>query len=439
MISPPADEPAHDWLDDAWLALPDRYVDVLARRLNGEKYAIIGEVMGLSRQRVNQLQQKAETALLEAQRRHAPDLPQQLAAALGDNPAVPDDRLAPLLATRAVNAREVLFRRLGIARPRTWSGDLIGYWTCRPAALDSRLRQLVRLAPMSNTEAQTAAKEFGLSELFPVRTLLEQPESRLVHHSLGWIRAARTGRDLAYLWLRDQGEPRAIADIAQVTGTSEHAIRETLRRDGDFAQVRPEGTWALADWRLPGADNRYSSAVDVVVEVLRELGPLDYEQLKSESQQRYPVSSWRITQCLSSHLIGLNADGLYDLAEHGAVPIEDSEPKRPATIQVHGEAVGIEITVDSDLLRGSGIGVSRWLTWYLGLRTAPTIRYFTLTDFPGEVSVKRATSSSQLSSLRSAAQSMDLVEGCKMALILNLNTETASIRHICLTESCPAR
>ena len=151
-----------------------------------------------------------------------------------------------------------------------------------------------------------------------------------------------------------------------------------MRRDDAFAQVRPEGTWALADWRVPGSDNRYTTAVDVVVEVLREIGPLDYEHLRDECQQRYPVSEWRITQCLSSNLIGINGEGLYDLAERGATPIEDSEPKKPRNIEASGNVVGIELTVDSELLRGSGIPVHRWLTWYLKLRTAPSTRHFDL-------------------------------------------------------------
>ena len=256
---------------------------------------------------------------------------------------------------------------------------------------------------------------------------------------IGWIRRARAGRDLAYLWLREQGEPRAATDIAAITGTSEHAIRETMRRDDDFAQVRPEGTWALADWRLPGANNRYSSAVDVVVEVLQEQGALDLEQLRTETQRRYPVSSWRITQCLSSDLIGLTSSGLYDLVERGAIPIEDSEPKQPKSIQVRGNVVGIELNVDREMLRGSGIGVSRWLTWYLGLRTAPSTKYFAFVDQPGDLTVKRASSSSQLSSLRTIVQEMDLADGCKVAVVLNLQVASAAVRHTCSDGACPAQ
>jgi Sigma-70, region 4 len=427
------------WLADAWQSLPDRSETVLVCRLAGETLAHIGETLQLTRERVRQLQGIAERALLNAQLRHAPGLPEQLNAILGDRLAVPDEEIAHLIMTRVPPARSALLRALGIARPRTWSGDLHGWWTRHPAFLDSRLRRLSALAPMSEDEAQSAAAELDLPNDLPLSELLESPYSKLVHHQIGWIRAARVGRDLAYLWLRGEGEPRPVSDIAKITGTSEHAIRETMRRDDAFAQVRPEGTWALADWRVSRADNRYANAVEVVVEVLRDLGPLNYQQLRAESQQRYPVTPWRITQCLSSHMIGLTEDGLYDLAERGAQPIEDAEPKQPNTIKTQGQVVGVELDVDSEMLRGSGINVSRWLTWYLGLRTAPSSRYFTLAETRDELTVRRATSASQLSSLRLAVQRMDLVEGCKIALLLHLDNDTADLRHMCPAEFCPAR
>jgi hypothetical protein len=295
---------------------------------------------------------------------------------------------------------------------------------------------MAALAPMTHEEADQAAGDLGVANL-PWATMLDHRKSGVTRHERGWIRTARSGRDVAFLWLRHQGEPRTAAEIATVTGTSEHGIRETMRRDEAFAQVRPEGTWALADWRVDGSDDRYTNAVDVVVEVLRELGPQDYEHLRAESQRRYPVSSWRISQCLSSSLIGLNHAGLYDLTERGATPIEDSEPKKPRHIEARGSVVGVELTVDSELLRGSGLPVHRWLTWYLGLRTAPSARHFELVD-GGAISVKRQTSNSQISSLRALAQREGLACGCKLTLLLRTDLNTATYRHTCRPGSCPA-
>lgn len=428
-----------DWLSDAWESLPDRWGEVIRRRLDGETHGRIGDTYDLTRERIRQIQVKAERTLVNDQELFAPALPETIKTILMNKMAVPDAELDALLPTRATTARESLFRQLGAVRPRTWSGDLPGSWTRHPGALDIALRKLGNLAPMTDEERLQATVEIGIPDHVPVFDLLQAPGSKLTRHALGWIRTSRWGRDVAYLWLRDQGEPRSVSDVARATGnTSEHAIRETMRRDKDFAQVRPEGTWALADWHLPGADNRYTSAVDVVVEVLREQGPLNYDALCAESQRRYPVSSWRITQCLSSDLVGLNADGLYDLAERGATPIEDPEPKRPRTIQAQGNVVGIELNVDDEMLRGSGLQVSRWLTWRLGLRTAPSAKHFALDGDFGTMTVKRMTSSSQISSLRTVALSMGLVDGCKLVVLMHLGTESATVRHICQDGLCPA-
>ncbi len=425
------------WLDEAWHALSERSQGILSRRLHGDVLEAIGGDVGITRERVRQLQEEAENELLEAQRRHDPGLPHLLLTILGDRAAVPDAEIAQLPRSSINTARAILLRKLGVVTPGTWAGGLPGYWTRKPYDLAARLRQLAALAPMSSSETETAADDLGIPVGLPIEQLLLSPGSKLTNHRLGWIRVGRVGRDLAYLWLRDQGEPREVSEIATITGTSDHAIRETMRRDDDFAQVRPEGTWALKDWHLPGSDNHYSNAVDVVVDVLRELGALDFDQLRTESQNRYPVTAWRITQCLSSDRVGLMPDGRYNLTERGAVPIEDPEPEKPPTIQSHGNVVGIQLTVDHDVLRGSGIGVSRWLTWHLGLRTAPSTRHFTLGEGQlGEVTVKRSTSTSQLSSLRTAVLAMNLVEGCTIAVLLRTDNDTASIHHTC--DHCPA-
>ncbi|PZS27968.1 MAG: hypothetical protein DLM61_15680, partial [Pseudonocardiales bacterium] len=190
----PSNEPlgGSDWLDDAWQAMPDRWDTIVDRRLAGDTLDRIAEAFDLTRERIRQLQQKAEAALVDAQRHNAPDLPQQITEALADHAAVPEDQLAELLPSRASTARQALFRQLGASRPRTWSGDLPGHWTHRPAALDTLLRKLVALAPMTDAETQQAIQDIGLPAHVRIEDLLRNPESRLTHHRLGWIRTART-------------------------------------------------------------------------------------------------------------------------------------------------------------------------------------------------------------------------------------------------------
>ncbi|MDR6437041.1 hypothetical protein J2790_002184 [Paenarthrobacter nicotinovorans] len=427
-----------NWLDAAWESLSERNREILTWRARRETLNAIGTEFGLTRERIRQIESQGAKLLVRAQEIFDPNLPIKILEYLGDQSAVPDDVIAALLGTRAPAAATILLKQLGVQPPVVRSGPLIGYWSANPKALDAQLKALTERFPLSNEEFGQTAHALNIPPAAPLGVILEK-DYRAELTELGWVRANRGARDRAYLWLRQQGEPRTVLEIANVAGASEHATRETMRRDEAFAQVRPEGTWALTDWRVQGADQRYANAVDVLVEVLRDLGPLDYAELRAEIQKRYPVGEWRVAQCLSSNLIGRNAAGLYDLAERGAEPIEDAEPQRPKHIQASGNVVGVEVPVTHDVLRGSGIPVNRWLTWYLGLRTAPSTRYFALGNGDDELSVRRMTSNSQLSSLRAQALSLGVAEGCTLVLLLRLDSNTASLRHACTPELCPAR
>jgi hypothetical protein len=255
----------------------------------------------------------------------------------------------------------------------------------------------------------------------------------------GWVRASSEGRDATFLWLTDTAEARPIAEISESLGFGEHALREALRRDTRFTQLRPEGTWALTDWKTAKTTRNYDNAEQAVVEVLRDLGPLTLAQLTAETIKRYPVSTWRIAQCVSSSNVGRTPLGLYDLAERGALPIEESEPRRPDNVVESGNIIGLRLPVSYDLLRGSGLAVNRWLTWRLGLRQAPSSKRFTLVELDGEIVVRRTTSTSSISTLRSAVASLGLVEGCQVAVLLRLNSATADVRHACSPGNCPTR
>ena len=424
-----------DWLEVRWSHLNENARTVMTRRSTGDTLEATGIAIGVTRERARQIQKTTEKTLAAAA--HFNGLSAQLETMFAGEPAVAASTVDSALPPADPAAQDVLLFSLGFRHPQSWDGDLTSWWTNDKASLGRLLETVCDLAPLSHDDFAAALNEMGLSYEPPVSTLLESDNSKLVRSQLGWHRRSRSARDLAYLYLQQEGAARTVTEVAAVTGTSEHAIRETMRREDAFAQVRPEGTWALADWRLPGSQNRYSNAEETVVEVVRELGPISLPELRHEVTQRYPVSPWRITQCLSSAMIGLTDDGRYDLAERGAKPIEDSEPKRPSTIQAQGHIVGVQLPVNHDVLRGSGIPVNRWLTWHLGLRIVPSIRTFTL-NTGGEVTIKRASSNAQVSSLRTAIQSLDVVEGCKIALVLNTQTDVAKIRHICPEISCPA-
>ena len=432
-------DPITDPVIAAWETLTPRDRTVLELRLSGTTLDQVGAAIGVTRERVRQIQLRGEEALLSSLDKYLPDLRAGLREFLADHAAVAEGGLFTALGVAPSVAMSAVLRALGVSRPRTWAGDLAGWWTLRPAATDVQLRDLAAQAPFADDELAPRAAEIGIPQGLPLRELLADERSPLTPGPAGgWIRHSRAGADAAYLWLKDQAEARPSAEIASAVGGNEHALREAMRRDPRFAQRRPEGTWVLSEWKSNTAIRHYANAVDAVVEVLQELGPLTLEQLTAEAIQRYPVSTWRITQCLSSNQIGFTQDGRYDLTERGAIPIEESEPRKPDNMAESGPVVAVRLPVTYDVMRGSGIGVNRWLTWRLGLRHAPSERYFELSDLTGTITVRRRTSTSAISSLRSAAVALGVAEGCQLIVVFRTENDTADVRHTCHAGSCPA-
>jgi hypothetical protein len=423
----------------AWESLPTRDRLVVELRLSGATLDEIGTKIGVTKERVRQIQVHAEKAMLSAADRYAPDLRSALARVLDDQSAVPGDDLYQALSAGPGLPLSAVLRALGTVQPQTWAGPLTGWWTRSPGALDVQLRNLAAQAPFPDDELTVRAGEVGLPLGLPLQNLLTSERSPVKRGPVGgWVRHPGERADAAYLWLKARDEQAPCREIANALGWKESALREAMRRDPRFAQRRPEGTWVLDEWRSNTTTNHYTNAVDAVVEVLGELGPLSLEHLGAEATRRYPVSPWRITQCLSSNRIGRTQDGCYDLTERGAIPIEDAEPRKPDNMAESGSIVAVRLPVTYDVMRGSGIGVNRWLTWRVGLRQAPAERYFELSKLPGSIVLRRTTSTFALSSLRSAAQALGMVEGCELIVVLRTEEGTADVLHACDEASCPA-
>jgi hypothetical protein len=429
------------WLENVWdFDLTPRDIVVLNGRQQGRTLDDIGRQIGTTRERVRQLESLAQSLLLLAAQAAVPDLLASLDDRFEQQAWIFDDDLSVLLSVDEVDdAVRALARALRLKTPEVWGLPLSGLWTRDPDEVQRRFDRLAKLAPFDEDELGDICKDIGLDSGVPISSVLLAPGSKLVASPWGWVRRGRLGRDTAFLFLQAEGEPRTVEDIAAAAGIAEHAMRETMRRNADaFAQVRPELTWGLADWRVPGVEKRYASALDVVIEVLREVGPMSLKDLREETQRRYPVSSARVSQCLISDQIGLTTGGLLDLTERGAVQALEPEPRKPASMTASGETIGVELLVDRDVLRGSGVIVHRWLAWQLGLRSAPSARFFTL-DGENELAVRRSTSSVQLSSLRSIVLEMGLEAGCSLVVLLETSNSSAKVRHVCRAGACAIR
>lgn len=430
-----------EWLVRAWETgvVDERERTVITGRAEGRTLDKIGATLGLTRERARQIQNQARRRLSEMA-----DIVQdgwrETTRAAGAGPATPRAAFAAALGVVDHVALEELLAAAGLDAPRTWAGPLRGWWSADPGALDGALRRLVDTAPFRGDDLDRAASEAGLPAGLPLAWLLSHSESRLDLSSDGhWVRRKARGRDAAYLWLLEAGRPcRADELLTPMAATTGAAVREALRRDDRFRQIRPEGTWALAEWTHLQAST-YATAVEAMIAVVTESGPLSRARLFARVTELYPVTPWRLKQCLLSDQLGETPDGLVDLVSRGARPFEEEEPARPDTMAVEGEVLGVRIPVNRDILRGSGVNVHTWLTWRLGLRQAPMSRTFTTLGDHSPLVVRRGTGSAQFSSLRRHALELKVVDGCVLAVLLRLDDGTARVGHGCAPDTCPAR
>ncbi|MFB7404552.1 RNA polymerase subunit sigma-70 [Streptomyces rubiginosohelvolus] len=426
-----------EWLTKSWdTVFDERARGIIEARAAGRSLEEAGAKFGVTRERARQVISEGQGKLAFMADSVTPAwraAAQQAAAA----PAVRREDLAVALRAEDHVILEVLLIEAGLRAPRTWAGPLRGWWTTDPDELDRRLLRLVERAPLRGDDLDEEARVVGVPEGVSVAALLDDPRSRVVRDAVGhWVRRKVRRRDSAYLHLLDTGRPCRAEELVEPMGvTSVAAAREGLRRDDRFVQVRPEGTWALAEWsHLRVAP--YGNAIEAVVAVVTEQGPITQRALFSQVRQVYPVSASRLRQCLLSDQIGRTPEGLIDLVARGAQPIEEPEPPRPDSMAVQGDVIGVRIPIDRDILRGSGVRVHSWLTWRLGLLQTPMRRTFATAGGHAPLTVTRAASFAQVSTLRRHAIELGAVEGCFLAVILDLAAGTARVRHGCAPGEC---
>src|SRR5262249_23291699 len=151
---------------------------------------VVGSTIGVTRARVGQIQNRAEGALRSALNRYLlPEVRAELTRILDDHPAIADNEVRTSLGTASGSPMAVALRVLGVARPRSWAGDLTGWWTRRPGALDVRLRDLAAQAPFTDDELDERAEALGLRSDLPLRELLTAEGSPIRRGPAGgWVR-----------------------------------------------------------------------------------------------------------------------------------------------------------------------------------------------------------------------------------------------------------
>lgn len=224
--------------------------------------------------------------------------------------------------------------------------------------------------------------------------------------------------------------PLRAHEIAQITGEkTAHALREFMRRQPEFDLYK--GLWALASSKefKPGA-KQFSSAYEAVIEVLSEHGPMGTNELSAKLADLYPVSWSRINQALDHESIGRFEDGRIGLISQGASKRKEKEPKIPGPLVYSAPVARLSISISKDHLRGSGTGAPRWLGWKLGLTATPQRAVFHSPN--GEsVEIARRGGAIQLGSIRSLIVEETLKVGCMFELAFDLENFLVVGTHIC--------
>lgn len=417
LISPSAEET----IRQAWWSLSEQQRHVLVRRASSDTFREISGVLGVTRQRVQQIYASAQTKLRKNTARLQPNFFQSHAGSYGPlgelnlaesiegfvDKSVAKIALPEILATNGYAS---------LCEESEW-------WLLHRDKAVAELSELQFQEPLSQREWEAHIDTLKLSmRILSDRTTLKFAHLDYFEGYLINMKQARKQRAHVLLLLHDR---LSASEMCSLLGEpSKRALDAFLARHSIFIKLRPSGLWALSD----RAENVYVTAIEAVLDVLTNEGPLTRVDLIKRVQSVFDVSHGRIDQCLTDYRIGKLGDGSIDLIERGAEKEVEPEPNCPSSISSSGAIVGVRRRVDKDTIRGSGLMESRWLAWKLGLHSTPMKRIFDGKGNLPSIYVSRAGGNSQISSLREPVENLGLNLGDEFVLMLDIESDTWQLR-----------
>jgi len=431
--TPPSPQALVNELLEAWTELSEKQRYILIERHNGRTLEQIGEELGVTRERVRQLQNKAKTKYVSELASYGPKF-RNWAQSLQVSSDVYDlSSLASKFGTESAGfvMLSIAFDSLG------WKVQKKGSpWFIKdPQHTKKLIRNLSPDEPIRESEWEQNVADSGLPKAF-IRHLIEEGELDVERFCGYIIRHKHSRLDRAYVFLLAHGPAQPEQIAAALGETTARNIDAFMARQKVFTKVFPSGNWALSEL----TEVRYKRAIDAVIDILHEHGPLTRKQLYDFMARIYPVSKSRIHQCLTDYRIGTMPDNKIWLVENGAERKKEDQPAKPPHISVSGNIVGIMKVVDREVLRGSGLMDSRWISWKLGLHATPMRKTFISHDRLPELTVTRAGANTQISTIREAASIRGLAKNCSCVILLDIANLTWDLRHTCTDESkCKAK
>jgi hypothetical protein len=205
-----------------------------------------------------------------------------------------------------------------------------------------------------------------------------------------------------------------------------------LERDERFQKLYALRKWALTSWDNSERGGRYRNTHDAITDVLTRRGPLAFGDLVTAVTELHAVTSWAVSNNLEHEVFGQLPNGRYCMAFQGGTPYEEGEPPLPPEVDppVDISTIVFYVPVTADVLRGSGVPIPHYVTWFAGLRQVPRKRTFaTMGD--AVVTLARNVGAASMSSIREEVRFLRLDLDCMVRMRISLATDFAQLEPAC--------
>ncbi len=420
----------------------------ILRLRDAETLDSLAQARGVTRERIRQIESKAQRRVNNVLGSVLPMAMAHWTSLMARAPVSEEELFGPFMDAAADAEEQLQMGRIalraaipGVRRARILGERMETYWSAKNAALTAslseeyvdRVREFAEFGPYRDDDLDEALGHFNL-DVALARTVFEGPSSPLVFVPalLGWVRRMAQTRDACFLILERAGRPVSSEVLGRILEVTPRNIAAHLERDDRFRRIFGLKRWALNAWGDLGDGTRYRTTKEAMVDILSADAPLDREELTKRVQAVHPVTSWSVNNWLEDEIFGHFPDGRCGMAFQGAVPYEESEPNRSPEVDPPTDAttIAFHMRVSKDLLRGSGLGIPRYVTWFVGLRRVPSERDFRRDD-DTLVVLKRRPGFATISSLRNDAQQLRLSEDCLLRVSLDTVRGTAEFAASC--------
>lgn len=419
-----------DWASD----LSDRDRRIISRHMDNKKITLtsIGAELGLTRERIRQIDNAARKEFLKNTTPVDAEFHDWLRRKAGEASVVFFDDVLQCLSPESAHPWGSLVLVLWL-RQLGWEAidDRQLYWSIR-RSLVKVIDEIEPTGPVEIDSFLSISSSRGIPD--GLIEVFQFSFGSLIKVGTHFVREKEEKTDRVHLFLLSKRTAQTEEIMEHLGSPTKHSLEGFLRRKPEFVRLgRSRGGWGLAStFNSP----KFRSALPAVLSILESEGPQDYSALVQKMAKLHPVSIWRLNQVLEDHQIGSTRDGKIGLVRQGAVKTE-SAPNRPVNMSKSGAITGVTMTVDQELMRGSGLSVHKWMGWSLGLKHPPESMTFRPDDPEDDLLVVRRTGSgTSMTTLRHEVSRRGLNVGCRIALLVNVESLTWNLRHACDSGTC---